>query len=328
VNPAHLFLGSKAQNSADMVAKGRSAKGRKKPNAVLTEQLVRAIREAWPTLSEKEIADRLGVSYGAIRAVITRRSWAWLDYNPPHDLATIELKKKKKGVSIMPETTSVTRGEKWTRDQNPASRQPQGPAKDSEYTSDFYTTTAGFQRRDKNGVLREANEPFKYIRKMGVGDRCLHLIEFKEGTRMVISDAEWQASAPLGPSIGWDKPSPKREPNFAKFAASGPTELQESRDALAKRHLFAMGYATVAGQAAEPTEVASYLHSDGHAVTIHHERGGKWRATHVSKKGDIRHFSDTDALGHHLRDCHKQESFAVPMTGQPIAPGSNVFWLD
>lgn len=74
VNPAHLFLGTHADNSLDMVAKGRSprAPGERSGKAKLTEDQVRAIRAAYaagePTRS---IAGRFGTTHRYVRHVAT-----------------------------------------------------------------------------------------------------------------------------------------------------------------------------------------------------------------------------------------------------------------
>lgn len=44
VNPAHLFLGSDADNQADKARKGRAFKGEHRPGSVLTDAAVREIR--------------------------------------------------------------------------------------------------------------------------------------------------------------------------------------------------------------------------------------------------------------------------------------------
>lgn len=49
VNPYHLFLGTVKDNAADMVAKGRSAKGIKVNHAKLTDRKVRKIRTMYAT---------------------------------------------------------------------------------------------------------------------------------------------------------------------------------------------------------------------------------------------------------------------------------------
>lgn len=54
VEPAHLVLGTHAQNSADMVQRGRSAVGLKNGSARLTAQQVQAIRDDVGTYSELE----------------------------------------------------------------------------------------------------------------------------------------------------------------------------------------------------------------------------------------------------------------------------------
>lgn len=72
--PSHLFAGSAALNSADMVAKGRSAKGEASGQAKLTVAAVLDIRSSSAPLST--LADRYGVSRGAISHVRRRTTWA------------------------------------------------------------------------------------------------------------------------------------------------------------------------------------------------------------------------------------------------------------
>lgn len=70
----HLFAGTAAQNSADMVSKGRSPRGEAAANSKLTVADVRHIRAS--TASNKALAASLGVSHGAISHVRRRTTWA------------------------------------------------------------------------------------------------------------------------------------------------------------------------------------------------------------------------------------------------------------
>lgn len=76
VNPDHLFLGTKADNSADMISKGRQKKGSQLPQTKLTESQVLEIRDATGTFAE--IAKRYSISEGHVHAIRHRRSWAHL----------------------------------------------------------------------------------------------------------------------------------------------------------------------------------------------------------------------------------------------------------
>lgn len=76
VNPSHLFMGTPADNSADMVTKGRQAKrpGSQHHNAKLTEAVVREILadiESRPT----ELGRKYGVSPSTICDIRSGRTW-------------------------------------------------------------------------------------------------------------------------------------------------------------------------------------------------------------------------------------------------------------
>jgi len=73
VNPAHLFLGTRAENSADMVAKNRQAKGEQFARSRLDQETVRLILSS--PLSDSEWATKLGLSKGAINHIRHRRNW-------------------------------------------------------------------------------------------------------------------------------------------------------------------------------------------------------------------------------------------------------------
>lgn len=78
VNPAHLFLGTNADNMADKIAKGRhrhgETRGRAHPLAKLDEAKVRMIRSS--SLSDERLAEQLGVASSLVYRVRKRQSWA------------------------------------------------------------------------------------------------------------------------------------------------------------------------------------------------------------------------------------------------------------
>ena len=86
VNPAHLFLGTYADNVHDMLAKGRGyrACGKANGNSKLTEQDIHKIRILIKDkrLSLKKIGFMFGVSGTAISWVKLGKSWSWLK-SPP-----------------------------------------------------------------------------------------------------------------------------------------------------------------------------------------------------------------------------------------------------
>lgn len=92
VNPDHLFLGTKSDNSQDMASKGRAAsgdkhwlrlhpeaapKGSKNGQAILTEKIVYDIKNNYKknNKTQKQLAQEYGVSYPTIRAIINNQRW-------------------------------------------------------------------------------------------------------------------------------------------------------------------------------------------------------------------------------------------------------------
>jgi uncharacterized protein (DUF433 family) len=76
VNPDHLFLGTHLDNVADMVAKGRQARGKMFRGTKLTPEQVIAIRQSKRSLSK--LAAEYGVSTSTISLVKLRRNWSYV----------------------------------------------------------------------------------------------------------------------------------------------------------------------------------------------------------------------------------------------------------
>lgn len=88
VRPDHLFLGTKADNSLDMVQKGRNRKGESHQTARLTEEQVREIRQRFDSRtvvnkrvgrdgpdSASAIARDYGVSHATVLGILHNRIW-------------------------------------------------------------------------------------------------------------------------------------------------------------------------------------------------------------------------------------------------------------
>lgn len=79
VNPSHLFLGSQADNVADMIAKGRDRKasGTENGKAIFSEEDIRKIRSlASSGTRPKEIAKATGFPYSSVYNVISGKAYA------------------------------------------------------------------------------------------------------------------------------------------------------------------------------------------------------------------------------------------------------------
>jgi hypothetical protein len=78
VNPDHLFLGTNADNSTDMVNKGRSAPqhGTLNPRAILTEEIVSVVKQRLRNgEKQNKIAIELGVCKATINNIAVGKSW-------------------------------------------------------------------------------------------------------------------------------------------------------------------------------------------------------------------------------------------------------------
>lgn len=80
-NPDHLFIGTAADNVADMLAKGRgqSATGARNYQAKLTPEIVNEARRAHLAgASGRALARQYGVSHPTMQALLTGHTWRWV----------------------------------------------------------------------------------------------------------------------------------------------------------------------------------------------------------------------------------------------------------
>ena len=79
VRPSHLFAGTPADNSIDMVRKGRSCRGLRHPTAKLTPGDVREIRELVASgCTQRSAGELFGVHNVTVSDIARGRSWGWL----------------------------------------------------------------------------------------------------------------------------------------------------------------------------------------------------------------------------------------------------------
>lgn len=87
VNPAHLYDGDHADNTADMVARDRAARGEDNGDARLTEPQVVEIRERYAAgATQADLADEYGVTQPAVGLIVRCDTWEHAgppDYEPP-----------------------------------------------------------------------------------------------------------------------------------------------------------------------------------------------------------------------------------------------------
>jgi HNH endonuclease len=80
VCPKHLFLGTQADNIADMVSKDRQAKGVRHGKSIVTPEIVRQGRLLYASgKTGPQVAEELGIPRMTAWNFITRKTWQHLD---------------------------------------------------------------------------------------------------------------------------------------------------------------------------------------------------------------------------------------------------------
>lgn len=82
VNPSHLFLGTHADNMADMVRKGKSGncvrpkKGEKNGMSRLTEEIIKEVRALYAGgVLQDALAKRYEISQTHVSNIVNRKTW-------------------------------------------------------------------------------------------------------------------------------------------------------------------------------------------------------------------------------------------------------------
>lgn len=83
VRPSHLFLGTQKANIDDCIAKGRHARGRMQPHAILTESLVLELRRRYEQENRRrgiiaQMSRETGISSRTLASMLSGKRWAWL----------------------------------------------------------------------------------------------------------------------------------------------------------------------------------------------------------------------------------------------------------
>lgn len=82
INPEHIFLGTIAENNADMVRKGRQARGSGNGQSKLTEWRVMVVRKAVAQgMPIAAVARKLRMSAGTISCAVSGKTWGHVPQN-------------------------------------------------------------------------------------------------------------------------------------------------------------------------------------------------------------------------------------------------------
>ena len=81
VRPDHLFLGTKKDNSIDMVRKGRQAAGENVANAKLTKSKVVAIRRKYAAglVTQRALGQEYNISQSHVSSIIRGEKWRFAE---------------------------------------------------------------------------------------------------------------------------------------------------------------------------------------------------------------------------------------------------------
>ena len=78
INPSHLFLGNARDNSDDMWAKGRGARGESKSNIFTEADIIDMRNMSAQGIRQRDIIKKYNSHQATMSAILRRVSWAWL----------------------------------------------------------------------------------------------------------------------------------------------------------------------------------------------------------------------------------------------------------
>lgn len=101
VRPSHLFLGSQADNVADMVAKGRQHYGENTGGVVLTDGQVGDILKEYATRARSvlSLAEQYGVEEATLRAIVNGQTWTHVEGPRLSRSEIVALGKKQRAIA-------------------------------------------------------------------------------------------------------------------------------------------------------------------------------------------------------------------------------------